>query len=209
MEKWLFFDVGETLASEERWLGSWADWFGVPRSAFFAALGALIEARRPHQELFALFRPGIDVAAERDKRSALGLSDRFITDDLYPDALPTLQWARAAGHRIGISGNTGAHTEEFARSLALADVVGSSQRWGVAKPDPAFFRQLIAEAGCPPDQIIYIGDRVDNDVLPALTAGLQAIHIARGPWGVVQARWPEAEGLRRIRSLAELPAMFA
>ena len=33
----LFFDVGETLASEERWLGSWADWFGVPKSAFFAA----------------------------------------------------------------------------------------------------------------------------------------------------------------------------
>lgn len=54
-----------------------------------------------------------------------------------------------------------------------------------------------------------IGDRVDNDVLPALAAGLQAIHIARGPWGVVQARWLEAQGLRRVRSLAELPAMLA
>ena len=80
-----------------------------------------------------------------------------------------------------------------------------------ASPSPilAFFRRLIAEAGCPPDQIVYVGDRVDNDVLPALAAGLQAIHIARGPWGVVQARWPEAEGLRRIRSLAELPALLA
>jgi FMN phosphatase YigB (HAD superfamily) len=68
---------------------------------------------------------------------------------------------------------------------------------------------MIAEAGCEPAHVTYIGDRVDNDVLPALTAGLQAIHIARGPWGVVRARWPEAEGLRRIRSLAELPAMFA
>ena len=81
----LFFDVGETLASEGRWLGSWADWLGVPRSTFFAALGALIEARRPHQELFPLFRPGIDVAAERDKRSKLGISDHFTLDDLYPD----------------------------------------------------------------------------------------------------------------------------
>lgn len=205
----LFFDVGETLASEERWLGSWADWLGVPKSAFFAALGALIEARRPHQELFPLFRPGIDVAAERDKRSKLGISDHFILDDLYPDALPTLQWARQAGHRIGISGNNSASTEDFARSLGLADIVGSSQRWGVAKPDPAFFQRLIAEAGCAPAEIVYIGDRVDNDVLPALAAGLQAVHIARGPWGVVQARWPEAHGLRRIRSLAELPAMLA
>jgi FMN phosphatase YigB (HAD superfamily) len=205
----LFFDVGETLASEERWLSSWADWLGAPRPAFLAALGALIEARRPHQELFSLFRPDIDVAAEREKRSRIGISDHFIASDLYPDALPAMQWAKGAGHRIGISGNNSARTEEFARGLGLADVVGSSQRWGVAKPDPAFFRRLIAEADCPPDQIVYIGDRIDNDVLPALAAGLQAIHIARGPWGVVQARWPEAEGLRRIRSLAELPAMLA
>lgn len=54
----LFFDVGETLASEERWLGSWADWLGVPRPTFFAALGALIEARRPHQEFRAQPGPG-------------------------------------------------------------------------------------------------------------------------------------------------------
>lgn len=185
----LFFDVGETLASEERWLGSWADWLGVPRSAWFAALDAMIEARRPHQ--------------------ATGISDAFVAGDLYPDALPALQWARAAGHRLGIAGNTSAGTEAFARGLGLADVVGSSQRWGVAKPDPAFFQRLIAEAGCAPGEIVYVGDRVDNDVLPAIAAGLRAIHIARGPWGVVQARWPEAQGLSRIRSLAELPAMLA
>ena len=38
MAQWLVFDVGETLASEERWLGSWADWLGVRRGTFFAAL---------------------------------------------------------------------------------------------------------------------------------------------------------------------------
>lgn len=205
----LFFDVGETLASEERWLGSWADWLEVPRATFFAALGALIEARRPHQEIFAQFRPGIDLDAEREKRRMCGIADHFIADDLYSDALPALRWAKQAGHRIGISGNNSANTEAFARGLGLADVVGSSQRWGVAKPDPAFFQRLIAEAGCAPAEIAYIGDRVDNDVLPARAAGLQAIHIARGPWGAVQARWPEAAGLTRIRSLAELPEMLA
>jgi FMN phosphatase YigB (HAD superfamily) len=204
----LVFDVGETLASEQRWLSSWADWLGVPRSSLFATLGALIEARRPHQELFPLLRPGIDVEAEHDKRRQLGISDHFILTDLYPDALPTLDWARRAGHRIGITGNNSERTESFARSLGVADLVGSSETWGVAKPDLAFFRRLIAEAGCAAGDIVYIGDRVDNDVLPALKAGLQAIHIARGPWGVVQARWPEAQGLRRIRSLAELPALI-
>ena len=204
----LVFDMGETLASEERWLTSWADWLAVPRPAFFAALGALIEARRPHTELFALLRPDLDIDAEREKRARLGISDHFIAHDLYPDALPTLAWARQAGHRIGITGNNSARTEEFARALGVADLVGSSQSWGVAKPDVAFFQRLIGEAGCRPGEITYIGDRVDNDVLPALKAGLQAIHIARGPWGVVQARWPEAHGLRRIHSLAELPGLI-
>ena len=85
--------------------------------------------------------------------------------------------------------------------------MGSSERWGVAKPDPGFFRRLIAESGCAPDQIVYIGDRVDNDVLPALAAGLVAIHVRRGPWGYLQ---PGAERAHiRLDSLAELPEAVA
>jgi FMN phosphatase YigB (HAD superfamily) len=60
-----------------------------------------------------------------------------------------------------------------------------------------------------PRDITYIGDSIDNDVLAALAAGLGAIHVARGPWGKVQARWPEARALRSIRSLVELPALLA
>jgi hypothetical protein len=45
-------------------------------------------------------------------------------------------------------------------------------------------------------------------VLPALKAGLPTIHIARGPWGAAKARWPEAQGLRRIHALAKLPALI-
>ncbi|HJR23682.1 MAG TPA: HAD family hydrolase [Dongiaceae bacterium] len=206
----LVFDVGETLASEERWLGSWADWLGVSRGTFFAALGAIIEARRPYDDVFRLFKPDIDRAQERVARRAAGVSDAFVPADLYPDALPALSWAREAGYRVGMAGNTSAETEAFLRTLPFqADFIGSAASWNVAKPDAGFFRRVIAEAACDPAQITYIGDSVSNDVLPALRAGLQAIHIARGPWGVVQARWPEAEGLRRIRSLAELPAMLA
>ncbi|MEZ5830698.1 MAG: HAD family hydrolase [Dongiaceae bacterium] len=209
MTQWLVFDVGETLASEERWLASWAEWLGVPRGTFFAALGALIEARRPYQELFQLFRPGIDLEAERQARLAAGMINHLVPEDLYPDALPTLSWARQAGYEVGVAGNTSAATEDFMRGLDFkADFTGSAERWGVSKPDPAFFRRILAEAGCRPEEATYVGDSISSDVLPALDAGLQAIHIARGPWGAVQARWPEAQGLRRIRSLAELPAIL-
>jgi FMN phosphatase YigB (HAD superfamily) len=209
MTTWLVFDVGETLASEERWLTSWATWLTVPRSTFFAALGATIEARRPYQDVFRLFRPDIDFDAERSARRAAGAIDHLVDEDLYPDALPTLAWARDAGYRVGIAGNTSAATEDFVRGLSFkADFVGSAARWNVGKPDPAFFHRIVEEAGCGPADITYIGDSIRNDVLAALAAGLQAIHIARGPWGIVESRWPEAQSVRRIGSLLDLPALL-
>lgn len=209
MTQWLVFDVGETLANEERWLASWADWLGVGRGSFFAALGAVIDARRPYQDVFRLIRPGIDLERERQARQAAGIVDRFTEEDLYPDALPALSWARDAGYRVGIAGNTSAATEAFVRALEFkADFVGSSTRWNVAKPDPGFFRRIVAEAGCAPADITYIGDSIQNDALPAMAEGLQAIQIVRGPWGVLQSLWPEAQDVRKIRSLAELASLI-
>lgn len=50
-----------------------------------------------------------------------------------------------------------------------------------------------------------MGDRVDNDVLPSKRAGMLAVHIRRGPWGVIQSAWPEAAAADlRVDSLAEL-----
>ena len=60
--------------------------------------------------------------------------------------------------------------------------------------------------GVAPEKIAYVGDRVDNDVGPALAAGMVGVHIRRGPWGYLQE--PPA-GAIRIRSLDELPAVLA
>ncbi len=39
--KAIFFDVGETLVDETRHWGQWADYLGVPKLTFFAALGGV------------------------------------------------------------------------------------------------------------------------------------------------------------------------
>ena len=86
-------------------------------------------------------------------------------------------------------------------------MIGSSAGWGVAKPDPAFYARIMAEAGCAAFQVAYVGDRIDNDVLPALAAGLVAIHVRRGPWGYLQHGAEQAH--IRLDSLAELPEAVA
>ena len=65
-------------------------------------------------------------------------------------------------------------------------------------------------AGCRSEETAYVGDRVDNDVLPAAAAGLVAVHIRRGPWGRLQPTPPEAAlGLDDLASLPQALASFA
>jgi FMN phosphatase YigB (HAD superfamily) len=62
----------------------------------------------------------------------------------------------------------------------------------VEKPSPAFFARLVELAGEPRHAIAYVGDRVDNDIVPAADAGMVTVFVRRGPWGEVHARRPEA-----------------
>jgi len=187
------FDFGETLLSEERAWGVWADWIGVTRQELFAALGATVEGRYPHRHALELCRPGFDLARAFAEREAAGVPRHEELYDVYPDAAGALARLRAAGLRVGFAGNQPAGAEAaLAGLIAEGDLVATSADWGVAKPDPAFFTRIVAELGLPAEQVAYVGDRVDNDVVPAAAAGLFAVHLRRGPWGVIQAAWPEA-----------------
>ena len=97
--------------------------------------------------------------------------------------------------------------EAILRSLGLpVDVIGTSEGWGVEKPSPEFFARVVEATGAAPHEVAYVGDRLDNDVLPALDAGLVAVRIRRGPWGHLQVG--ADGGALRIRSLDELPEAF-
>lgn len=59
-------------------------------------------------------------------------------------------------------------------------------------------------------EIAYVGDRIDNDVLPAKRAGMTGVFLRRGMWADVQRHWPEAvQADIVIDSLAELPDALA
>ena len=163
-----------------------------------------------HLETLRTFRPGFDLAREREARAAAGLPDQIEQEDLYPDARPCLEALHRAGYRIGVAGNQPSTDERRWRALALpVDVITSSHALGVEKPAPAFFRGLAALVGLPPERCAYVGDRVDNDILPAAEAGMTTVFIRRGPWGVIHATRPEADQAdARIDTLAELPAIL-
>jgi len=120
--------------------------------------------------------------------------------------MPCLEGLRTAGYRIGVAGN---HFADFAETLRKMntpfDFVGSSEEWGVEKPSPTFFSRIVQISGVAPSEIAYVGDRVDNDVLPAKAAEMVSVFLPRGPWRLIHSRRPEApEADIRIDSLREL-----
>lgn len=118
---------------------------------------------------------------------------------------------RRAGLIVGVAGNQPATVEQMLAAEGLeADFVASSAAWGVAKPDPAFFDRLIAEAQVPAECILYVGDRLDNDILPARAIGMHTAFIRRGPWVHIHALKEEvALADLRVNSLHELATFFA
>jgi HAD superfamily hydrolase (TIGR01549 family) len=204
--KAVFFDLGETLVNEERLWGEWADVLELTRLTFFAALGSVIQRGEHHRKVFEQL--GTTYQAALETRALKQIAPHQIQlEDFYVDAIPCLGRLRQAGYLIGLSGNQPAQTEKILHEFNLpVDFIASSASWGIEKPDPRFFQRIAQTAKLEPAQIAYVGDRLDNDVLPALEVGMFAVFLERGPWGAIHARRPEASlANARIRSLAELP----
>ena len=130
----------------------------------------------------------------------------FQLADLYPDALPALAELRAAGYRVAIIANQPAARHDQLVALGVdADLIAMSEAIGVSKPDQAFFARALELMGSPPpSRVTYVGDRVDNDVLPALASGMRTVWLRRGPWAVLQqlpagVDVPWVSGLRGLR----------
>lgn len=205
------FDIGETLLDDTREFGAWADWIGVPRHTFSAVLGALTANGRDNAETFQYFRRGFDVAAERQRREQAGVGERYAEEDLYPDVRPALSALKQMGMWVGIAGNQTARAGQILRSMRLpADLIATSGDWGVAKPGPGFFARVIEVAPSKPDEVVYVGDHRDYDLVPAKAAGLRTAFVRRGPWGFLWADDPKVRELAdwSIDSLMELPTLI-
>ena len=189
------FDVGETLVDETRAWSAQADAAGVTRLTMFAALGALIERGEDHRRIWDL------LSIPRPRQPTwIG------AQDFYPDAVDCLHRLSRAGYALGLAGNQPVDAEQALARLDLpVSFIASSAGWGVEKPSTGFFDRVAAESGQPASRIAYVGDRLDNDVLPARRAGMYAIFVRRGPWGYLHAHQPEVEEAdARMDSLALL-----
>ncbi len=193
------FDVGETLVDESRMWAEQAHAAGATPFTLMGLIGALIERDEPHHAVWDI----LGVA-----RPTVGTEIR--SSDLYPDAFDCLRAAKGVGFKVGIAGNQPSAASKCLRSLGFdADFVASSMEWGVAKPSVGFFSRIVGVSRVAPGEVLYVGDRLDNDILPAADFGLRTALLRRGPWGQIHSqRADSSRADLRVGSLSELASMF-
>ena len=101
---------------------------------------------------------------------------------LYKDAEECLK-NLSSKYKIGVIANqslgTADRLEQFG-ILKYIDLVVASAEEGVAKPNKEIFEIALNRAGCKPEHAIMIGDRIDNDIVPAKKLGMKTIWVKQG-----------------------------
>lgn len=201
--KAVVFDQGETLVNETRFWSSVAAYAGVSDFTLFGVLGGLMERRENHRSVFNIMQiesvdPGI-IGYQIEQR------------DLYPDVIRTLTRLKHDGYILATAGNQSANVEGEMAELGLPVALNAtSAGWGLSKPDPAFFHRIAEALELAPEEILYVGDRLDNDYFPAESIGMHAVFIRRGPWGFLHSTWPEMKDVKlQISDLGQIPNIIA
>lgn len=202
------FDVGEVLIDETRVWAVWADLLGVSPLTFAAVLGAAVVQGEDYPSAFAHVAPNVvwtELEAAHEERYG-----GFREEDLYADVRPCLLALREAGFTVAVAGNQPARRRAQLDALELpVDITATSDELGHEKPDPAFYDAVLELLGTDdPSRVLYVGDRVDNDVLPAQLEGFSTCWLRRGPWGVLQDLPDDADADLVLDGLGELPELL-
>jgi putative hydrolase of the HAD superfamily len=110
-----------------------------------------------------------------------------------------LEGLLTAGLRMAVVSNADGRVAEYLDRAGLADCfefIIDSGIEGIEKPDPRIFEIACHRLGVTPDQVVYVGDTYEVDVLGARAAGIRAILVADEP----------RDGVACIRSILDLPA---
>ena len=173
--EWLFFDVGSTLIDESK---------ANEHRMLDAIAGTDISYEQAYAQAVRLAKQNI---AHPLKCLGLPITPWHSEDEIvYPQAAECLTQLHRK-YKLGIIANqipgTASRMEQYGLSQHLDLIVASAEE-GIEKPDPRIFELALKWANCLPENAAMIGDRLDNDIMPAKQLGLKTIWIRQGFGGM-------------------------
>lgn len=172
--KWIFFDLGATLVDETDVYTSRCD---------FAVRQLKMDPAEFMNKIYEYAK--ISPTPIRSAAKAYGVTlpewDNSL-EKLY-ESTHRVVAALHGRYKIGIIANQSLGTQERIDNWGIGkyfDVVASSAEAGCAKPDPRIFNLALEKAGCDPSDAVMVGDRLDNDIIPAKKLGMKTVWVRQG-----------------------------
>ena len=197
--EWLFFDVGSTLVDESR---------ANEHRILDAVEGTDISYEQVYTQAVQLAKQG-NAHPLKSLLKSLGLTiTPWHREDeaVYPDAAECLAGLHGR-YKIGVIANQSPGTEGRMNQYGLfqyLDLIIASAEEGIAKPDLRIFELALERANCSPHNAVMIGDRLDNDIIPAKHMGLKTIWIRQGFGGMATSLKEEETPDCVVNNLREL-----
>ena len=172
--KWLFFDIGSTLVDETDCVKKRCE--------------VIIESNNIDRQEFY---DRVDECAKTDSYAVRAAAIYYGAEiprwygeleKLYPDTKMILE-ALSKKYKLGVIANQSLGTKERLDNWNIGkyfDVVVASAEAGCAKPDLKIFNLALEQAGCKPNDAVMIGDRLDNDIVPAKQIGMKTVWVRQG-----------------------------
>lgn len=172
--KWLFFDIGSTLVDETDCVKKRCEVIiesnNIDRQEFYDRVEECAKT-----DSFAVRAAAIYYGAEIPRWYGE-------LEKLYPDTKMILE-ILSKKYKLGVIANQSLGTKERLDNWNIGkyfDVVVASAEAGCAKPDLKIFNLALEQAGCKPNDAVMIGDRLDNDIVPAKQIGMKTVWVRQG-----------------------------
>ena len=206
--KVLFFDVGYTLVNEDAvWEARCRDQaqteeakkLGLSATDIYHEIEIASVSRKPQ------FRTVIDKYNFKEVAPY-----RTELEKLYDEA-PVVIKGLSQKYELGIIANQLDGLKERLEAFELLKYfkyIISSWDVQVMKPDIRIFEYALGEANCIPQEACMIGDRLDNDILPAKALGMKTVWIKQGFGALQKTLFKSEEADYTISNLTELLKIF-
>lgn len=173
--KWIFFDVGTTLVDEEK----------VYNHRLYEMIKETnITFEKFDEKRIELSKKGLDGNSEAIKYFNLKKTPWHLEDEfLYDDTIEVLEYLMNKGYKLGIIANQKSGLKNRLDAFGILkyfDVVIASEEVGFSKPNIEIFKIAFNQTSSMPKESVMIGDRLDNDIIPAKQIGMQTIWIRQG-----------------------------
>jgi len=120
--------------------------------------------------------------------------------------------------KLGIAANQPTAIYEFLKKngiLKYFDSTMVSEEIGYSKPDLRMFIRVLENLNSSPEEALMIGDRPDNDIVPAKLLGMKTVWLRIGPHRDQKLRYPaekpdyEIDTIDRIPEIPEIRARLS